>query len=61
MVYLLGDFSTQIDRKRDRWYLRLGEFGKGEANSKVCTLLQFFWYNHQVIKIKYLLIRWPIR
>ena len=30
MVYLLGDFNTQVGMNRDRWHSSLGKFGVGE-------------------------------
>ena len=34
MVFLLGNFNTQVGRNRDRWCPSLGEFGIGKENSR---------------------------
>ena len=31
MLFLLGDFNTQVGRNRDRWYHSLGNFGVGKG------------------------------
>jgi hypothetical protein len=33
IVFLLGDFNTQVGSNRDRWYLGQGKFGVGKENS----------------------------
>ena len=49
MVFLLGDFNTQVGRNKDRWYPSLGKFGRGKENSNVYGVLQFCRYNNLVI------------
>ena len=49
MVFLLGDFNTQVGRNRDRWYPILDKFDVGKENSNGYRLLQFCRYNNLVI------------
>jgi hypothetical protein len=36
MVFLLGDFNTQVGRNRGRWYRSLGKFGVAKEISNCC-------------------------
>ena len=49
MVFLLGNFNTQVGRKGDRWYPSLNKFRVGKEKSNGYRLLQFCWYNNLVI------------
>ena len=39
IVFLFGNFNTQVSRNRDRWYSSLGKFGVEKENTNGYRLL----------------------